>query len=88
MLRSILRNKNSVSLLSQGRPLVGFNKRFSSYPWFQSMAENIPKENPRIADETLEETEVITRILYVMKNFNIYDLEKFKWDVRLTFPLM
>jgi hypothetical protein len=31
------------------------------------MAENIPRENPKIADDSLDETEVITRILFVLK---------------------
>ncbi len=46
------------------------------------MAENIPKKNYKIADETLDESEVITRILYVLHTFQIYDLEKFNWEVR------
>ena len=56
-------------------------RAFSSYPWYQSMAENIPskKENPRVADDTLDESEVVTRIMAVMHRFNLYDLEKFDW---------
>lgn len=45
------------------------------------MAENIPKKNYKIADQTLDESEIITRILFVMKNFHTYDLEKFDWEV-------
>ena len=45
------------------------------------MAENIPKENPKITGETLDETEVITRILFVLKNFGQYDLAQLQWDV-------
>ena len=44
------------------------------------MAENIPKKNPRVADETLDETEVITRIMSVLNRFRIYDLESFDWN--------
>ena len=43
------------------------------------MAEKIPKENPRIADETLDESEVITRILAVIHSFHEFDLTKFDW---------
>lgn len=98
MLRTIFRNKNKVAnVLNQRSQIVGFNKRFApppsirliityrfegSYPWFQSEAEMIPRANPRIADETLDETEVITRILYVLNSFHIYDLQKIQWDVR------
>ena len=45
------------------------------------MAEDIPKHNHRIADEFLDETEIITRILYVLHQFKIYDLEKIEWNV-------
>ena len=45
------------------------------------MAENIPKKNYKIADQTLDESEIITRILFVMRNFYTYDLEKFDWEV-------
>ena len=45
------------------------------------MAENIPKTNPRQAGETLDETEVITRMLWVLQSFTIYDLEKMDWNV-------
>ena len=39
------------------RTLLPVTRRFEgSYPWYESMAENIPKKNPRIADETLDET--------------------------------
>ena len=44
------------------------------------MAENIPRANPRIADECMEETEVITRILQVLHKFT-YDFEKVNWSV-------
>jgi len=46
------------------------------------MAEVIPKKNHKIVDETLDETEIITRILFVLYQFHIYDLEKFDWSVR------
>jgi hypothetical protein len=45
------------------------------------MAENIPKENYKIADSTLDETEVITRILFVLKNFGTFELDKISWEV-------
>ena len=61
--------------------IVTVSKRFEgSYPWYPSMAENIPKKNPRVADETLDETEVITRIMSVLNRFRIYDLESFDWN--------
>ena len=47
------------------------------------MAEDIPRKNPRMADDFgLDETEIITRILYVLHSYFIYDLEKFDWSVR------
>ena len=41
------------------------------------MAENVPKANNKIADETLDETEVITRIFHVLNRFHLYDLSTF-----------
>lgn len=46
------------------------------------MADIVPKKNYKIADETLDETEVITRMLFVLHHFHIYDLEKFDWNVK------
>ena len=56
-------------------------RRFDGgYPWFDSMAENIPKKTPsRVADQYLDETEVITRIMHVLHRFHIFDLEKVCW---------
>ena len=67
-------------ILRGSAPLISVTRRFDgSYPWYQSMAENIPKKNPRVADDTLDETEVITRIMHVLHRFHAYDLEKFDW---------
>ena len=72
-------NRPAVILRGQA-PLISVSRRFDgSYPWYQSMAENIPRKNPRIADDTLDETEVITRIMHVLHRFNLYDLERFDW---------
>ena len=68
-------------LKAQGPAMVAVTRRFEgAYPWYQSMAENIPKKNHKIADETLDETEVITRLMHVLYRFRIYDLESFDWD--------
>ena len=66
--------------LTRTQLMVAVPRRFDgSYPWFQSMAEKIPKANHRIADETLDESEVITRILGVMNSFHEFDLKSFDW---------
>ena len=52
-----------------------------AYPWHQSWADVIPDKKYKIADKYLDESEVITRILFVLHNFNLYDLEKFDWQV-------
>ena len=41
------------------------------------MAEIVPKANSKIADETLDETEVVTRLMHVLHRFNLYDLSTF-----------
>ncbi len=78
---SKISGKSSNALLRAQTPLISVTRRFDgSYPWYQSMAENIPRKNPRINDDTLDETEVITRIMHVLHRFHIYDLEKFNWN--------
>ena len=49
------------------------------------MAEMVPRKNHRIADESLDETEIITRMLYVFNSFHLYDLTKIDWNVRHSF---
>jgi len=49
------------------------------------MAEDIPSNNPRKASgDGLDETEVITRMLYILNSFFIYDLTKLDWNVSLN----
>ena len=60
--------------------IITFIKRYDRvYTWFQTMAENIPRENPKNADDFLDETEIITRMLHVLHKFS-YDLEKLIGD--------
>ena len=67
-------------LLSRSGAMINVPKRFEGgYPWFPSMAENIPRKNPRVADDTMDETEVITRMMHVLHRFHLYDLEKLDW---------
>ncbi len=68
----------SIFKLANKRAMVPV-RAFTAYPWMDSMAENIPKANPRIADQTLDETEVVTRIMHVLHRFNLYDLNTFDW---------
>ena len=74
---SKIAGRSSNTLLRAKAPLVQMTRRFDGgYPWFQSMAENIPRKNPRIADDTLDETEVITRIMHVLlqpRRIQIYE---------------
>ena len=44
------------------------------------MAENIPSANPKIADDHLCPTEVITRMMQVIYNFQTWDLKELRWD--------
>ena len=52
----------------------------SAYPWMQSMARKIPSENPSVGAEFLDESEVITRMMFVLNNFAIYDLKSLDWE--------
>lgn len=70
MISSILKKQMKTALSNNftlSRPLMVLPRRFEgSYPWFNSMAEVIPKENHRVVDDFLDETEVITRIMFVL----------------------
>ena len=59
-----------------------------SYQLYQSMAEKIPRKN-KCADDQLDETEVITRMLYSIHKFNILNLETLDWEVSfiLCYPI-
>ena len=43
------------------------------------MAENVPRKNHKVADDTLDETEVITRMMFVLHKYKIYDLTTLDW---------
>ena len=49
-------------------------------PWFDSMARKLPRENPLAVDEYLDESEVHTRISYVLNQFKIFDLHTLNWN--------
>ncbi len=52
-----------------------------AYPWFASMADNEIKPNHKVADNFLDETEVITRMMFVLNQFHLYNLETLDWNV-------
>ena len=77
---TLARQSSKSTNMLNTRLLLPLSRRFEgSYPWYQSMAENIPKKPSRIADETLDETEVITRMMHVLYRFRLYDLETLDW---------
>ncbi|CDW73605.1 UNKNOWN [Stylonychia lemnae] len=80
LLRNSLKPGRYANQILSNNSMVHLPKRFEgAYPWQQSFAEVIPKKNHKIADDTLDETEIITRILFVLRNYYIYDLENFDW---------
>ena len=50
-------------------------------PWFDSMAKKLPREKGEglAVDEYLDESEVHTRISFVLHQFRIFDLNTFNW---------
>ena len=48
-------------------------------PWFDSMAQKLPRESPLAVDEYLDESEVHTRMSFVMHTFRIFNLETIDW---------
>ena len=57
-------------------------KRFDgSYTHYQNYAEgSLPSKNPNRADSYIDEAEVVTRMMYVLKEFAIYDLNAIDWS--------
>ena len=51
-------------------------------PWFDTVARKMPRENPLAVDEYLDETEVHTRISYVLHQFRIFDLNTLNWQAK------
>ena len=81
MFNKLVLNKNALrSSLTKTPQLTAVPKRFEGgYPWFYSMAKPVPDHN-NIEAGFLEESEVVTRMLFVMNEFAIFDLKKFDWD--------
>ena len=42
----------------------------------------IPKENAMRGDKYLDESEVVTRMMYILKEFGIYDLKNIDWQTK------
>ena len=81
MFNKLVLNKNALrASLAKTPQLTAIPKRFEGgYPWLYSMAKNVPDEN-NISADFLDESEVITRMLFVMNEFAIFDLKTFDWE--------
>ena len=81
MFNKLVLNKNALrSSLIKTPQLTAVPKRFEGgYPWLYSMAKPIPDKN-NIETEFLDESEVITRMMFIMNEFAIFDLKKFDWE--------
>ena len=40
----------------------------------------LPKENNKLADTDLDDSEVVTRMMFVLNNFGIFDLKTFSFN--------
>ena len=49
-------------------------------PWFDSVAQKLNRENPLAVDEYLDETEVHTRMSWILHQFRLFDLHKLDWE--------
>ena len=60
--------------------LVNCNRFEGGAPWYDSVTVKLPKENPLAVDEYLDDTEVHTRISFVLHQFRLFDLYKLDWE--------
>ena len=66
------------------RQIIHMSKRFEgSYPWYPHPGDTFPRDNLRVLDDYLDESEIITRMMWVIHCYKTWDLEKLKWDVSL-----
>mmetsp|Transcript_21214 Transcript_21214/g.15228 ORF Transcript_21214/g.15228 Transcript_21214/m.15228 type:complete len:135 (+) Transcript_21214:26-430(+) len=81
MLNKLTLNKNVLRASLNKTQLTQMPKRFDgSYPWFTPMVDKIPRANATVSTEFLDESEVITRMLFILNNFAIYDLKTLDWS--------
>jgi acyl carrier protein len=74
---------NVLKSSKQARALVNCSKRFEGAKvWYQNYASNdmLPKSNLRQAGDCMDETEVITRMNFVLHNFQLWDLKNIDWN--------
>ena len=63
--------------------LVTMPKRFDGqyvhYGANGNTRDQLPKDNNHLADTDLDDSEVVTRIMFVLNNFGIFDLNTFSF---------
>ena len=81
VLRGGTPNLKPFNAINSFNPIIQTPKRFDgSYSHYQNYAEGpIPKKNGNRADDHLDESEVVTRMMWVLKEFGIYDLKAINW---------
>ena len=42
--------------------------------------DNLPEKDLKLATEYMDESEVVTRIMFVLNNFKIYNLKTLDWQ--------
>ena len=77
--------------MTAAKPMVAYNsiiqmpKRFDgSYTHYHNYADGAMPNKGNAVDSYLDESEIVTRMMWVLKEFGIYDLNaidwKSKWD--------
>ena len=62
---------------------IKYVSRFEgAFPWFEPLNQRIPREKGKnlVADEYLDESEVQTRISFVLHKFRTFDLHTLDWS--------
>ena len=63
--------------------LTSIPRRFEgSYVWYHNYAEGPMGRQDKRGDTYLDESEIVTRMLYVLNAFGIYDLSNIDWTTK------
>ena len=75
--RSMLQSINRASLVTMPKR---FDGQYIHYKANGNTRDMLPVENGKMAADNLDDSEVVTRIMYVMNNFGIFDLSSFSFN--------
>ena len=75
--RGMLSSINRASMICTPKR---FDGQYIHYGNNGNTRDSLPKENNKRAVEGIDDSEVVTRIMFVMNNFDIFDLTSFSFS--------